>query len=656
MTEFKIQENVQGKETYGTACVQTLAVYLVLLAVFAAYFSVFEIDVKFWASAALMVLPVLFSSSILYRKKGRRKKAVLLLATALVCMAAGNLWKMRGFLPLVDAFVKQYNQFYVDALPVPEGEAWRGGVLIVLAGIQLLLSTVLVLSARAKKTGLALALVLAIPVVLAAVVGCMPSWEASWGLVASGAFYLIASHQSGKLLRNMGSVAAVLGIVYICSVIAVPEIEAYRETHKTEYRKIKDTLIGAQQINLGEIVSGNADNGDDNYSEGGIGKGNLKGLEEHRPKGAKKMEITLPEKPYSTVYRREYIGVRYTGDKWKKKKSPEDYLDFPGDLKRLKELADSLDSSSVEKVEEGIDASFEDLSYSLTPGEKPEGEDFTEYFLFENKKGFCVHFATAATLLYRGCGYPARYVEGYAVPASVFYQQEDGTYKADVTDEMAHAWSETLDEELGWQMREHTKSYTGTTDTVEEEIPPAVEEPLPDETNTAAEDGQETNHAEDITEKAEEAEGKEEDSFGGKQIAGGRHVLGSVLLVTGILALGAALFLLQQKIRYQKKLYRFRKKKDNQGIAGMYQAVYELCENFSGGKCQEEQMKQEFPQLSEEEWDWMYDCAQRAAFGGKSISKEEQKRMYRLYKKLRKEMLAEMSRRRKIWFIFVKGN
>ena len=55
--------------------------------------------------------------------------------------------------------------------------------------------------------------------------------------------------------------------------------------------------------------------------------------------------------------------------------------------------------------------------YTLSPGTTPEGRDFVDYFLFENQKGYCVHFASAAVALLRSQGIPARYAEGYAVTA-----------------------------------------------------------------------------------------------------------------------------------------------------------------------------------------------------------------------------------------------
>ena len=73
--------------------------------------------------------------------------------------------------------------------------------------------------------------------------------------------------------------------------------------------------------------------------------------------------------------------------------------------------------------------------YTLSPPSLPEGQDFVEYFLFQSRQGYCVHFATAAVALFRAAGIPARYAEGYAVPSG-----EEGW--VDVPDYNAHAWVE----------------------------------------------------------------------------------------------------------------------------------------------------------------------------------------------------------------------
>lgn len=65
-------------------------------------------------------------------------------------------------------------------------------------------------------------------------------------------------------------------------------------------------------------------------------------------------------------------------------------------------------------------------SYTLTPGSAPVNTDIVEYFLFDSREGYCVHYASAATLMYRLYGIPARYGAGYAVQPSDFVLQEDG--------------------------------------------------------------------------------------------------------------------------------------------------------------------------------------------------------------------------------------
>ncbi|NLB21239.1 MAG: transglutaminase domain-containing protein, partial [Clostridium sp.] len=52
-------------------------------------------------------------------------------------------------------------------------------------------------------------------------------------------------------------------------------------------------------------------------------------------------------------------------------------------------------------------------SYTLSPGELPEGQDFVDDFLFETQEGYCVYFGTALTMMLRISGVPTRYIEGF---------------------------------------------------------------------------------------------------------------------------------------------------------------------------------------------------------------------------------------------------
>lgn len=118
--------------------------------------------------------------------------------------------------------------------------------------------------------------------------------------------------------------------------------------------------------------------------------------------------------------------------------------------------------------------------YDLMTPRTPEGKDFALYFLEESHRGYCVHFATATTLLLRSQGIPARYVTGYAVAGDIGRRNV-------VTADQSHAWVEYFDDRLGWRMLDPTPAYwlEEEDDTPVEELPEtpeAPQEPLQPET------------------------------------------------------------------------------------------------------------------------------------------------------------------------------
>ncbi len=90
--------------------------------------------------------------------------------------------------------------------------------------------------------------------------------------------------------------------------------------------------------------------------------------------------------------------------------------------------------------------------YDLNTPKTPEGEDFALYFLKESRRGYCMHFATAATLLLRAMGIPARYVSGYVADTR-------GGEWVEVPDSNAHAWVEVYCTGYGWYPVEVTPGF-----------------------------------------------------------------------------------------------------------------------------------------------------------------------------------------------------
>jgi len=95
--------------------------------------------------------------------------------------------------------------------------------------------------------------------------------------------------------------------------------------------------------------------------------------------------------------------------------------------------------------------------YSLTPLIVPDDEDFALYFLRVSRQGYCIHYATAATLMLRALGIPARFTSGFVVPVG---QSEVGQTIV-VTDGNAHSWVEVFYEDIGWLPLEVTPPGDG---------------------------------------------------------------------------------------------------------------------------------------------------------------------------------------------------
>lgn len=133
------------------------------------------------------------------------------------------------------------------------------------------------------------------------------------------------------------------------------------------------------------------------------------------------------------------------------------YLEIPRktqiELRRIADQEGFLDSELTvsEKIEMVKNYISSSKTYSLKTPKMPSGKDFAAWFLNESDTGYCVHFATAGTLMLRALGIPARYVTGYYATA---YANQTVT----VTTDNAHAWVEYYSDTAGWIPLECTPS------------------------------------------------------------------------------------------------------------------------------------------------------------------------------------------------------
>lgn len=136
----------------------------------------------------------------------------------------------------------------------------------------------------------------------------------------------------------------------------------------------------------------------------------------------------------------------------------ENYTQLPQNIsERVYNLAQSITEGKESHYDKAlaIEQYFHnsDYVYELNPPRIPSGADAIDFFLFESRKGFCIHYASAMVVLARACGLPARYSEGYVADE---FDSSIGRFV--VRDKDAHAFPEIYIPGYGWMVFEPTVS------------------------------------------------------------------------------------------------------------------------------------------------------------------------------------------------------
>ena len=294
----------------------------------------------------------------------------------------------------------------------------------------------------------------------------------------------------------------------------------------------------------------------------------------------------------------------------------------PLDEDSLAAYQDALESGTPEPVvyaQMVADYLASIAAYDPNTPATPEGEDYVTYFLTESRRGYCMHFASAAVLMLRWIGVQARYVAGYVadVPASGHVR---------VPDSAAHAWVEVYIEGYGWEPVEVTPAYAGSTPGQSGVTAEPEATPTPTPTPSASQAPAETDTPAPTASQAVESEGD-----------GGQGFDPSVLWVPLAVLLLVLAFPLRRRLARRGREKRFGDRDTNRAAVAVYRYLRRL-EPWGG------EMPEEITEL-----------AKKARFSNHTLTEEERHAAVRAAGDMARRVDAALPRWKRLLFRYVLG-
>lgn len=304
---------------------------------------------------------------------------------------------------------------------------------------------------------------------------------------------------------------------------------------------------------------------------------------------------------------------------------PQDCRDYLTRLCRDNGIYD-LDYADPIGTAEGIAALLDGLcGYDQSVEAPPAGADPVMYFLTESRRGYCMHYASAAALMLRSLGIPARYVSGFTV-------ESVPDREVTVPDRAAHAWVEVWAPGFGWYPVEVTPAAAFAWDQPglidSEDLPSG-----PVEVSEAPEPTPTPSQAPDASQQPSAGVGEGDGPGGGSDLT----ALFSVLKALGIAAGVAALLWLGQYL--PKKLRAQRLNNPDRNRAALY--AYGCLKRMErwGGRVDPEAVE----------------LAQKARFSRHTLTKEELDQLCVLVDRERERLCVVLSPLPRLAFRFLWG-
>lgn len=238
-------------------------------------------------------------------------------------------------------------------------------------------------------------------------------------------------------------------------------------------------------------------------------------------------------------------------------------------------------------------ASF--TTYDQNVSATPYGEDLVSRFLTQTHRGYCLHYASAATLILREMGIPTRYVAGYVA------QNVRENVLTEVPDRAAHAWVEVYVDGLGWIPQDVTPGFSGDLSPVSTPTPTPSSTPSPTPTpKPTPTPPTATPSPTPPPSQPHPVESPKGPTLPWKQIIGWTLGISSI----------AAVFLLQRQYRLKKREKACTQQDPNQAALALYRYL----------RAVEEKTGYEIPKKA-------FDLAQKAAFSQHILTDDERRAM-----------------------------
>lgn len=229
----------------------------------------------------------------------------------------------------------------------------------------------------------------------------------------------------------------------------------------------------------------------------------------------------------------------------------ENYLDVPeGIYNSVKKHIKDCSGLPFNEIYDRIIGWLErNTVYDEAPAKWNGEGDFIRYFMDMSCRGYSVHYASAAVMMLRSCGIPARYAEGYFISEEEAENYSNGDTVI-VDESHAHAWAEYYLDGAGWLPFEATPGY--------------IDGEFDDALFSASDDVKSRRHS--LNNEPNVKEQPDEDKLGENK--NGFEISAILFVVLGIVfVLALIIYVIFVRIRLKKALERIDKADNKDGIA-----------------------------------------------------------------------------------------